>query len=330
MPSKTNTGGTPDPAKLEAHPAAELFPLIEGAEFQELVEDIRANGLRTPILLHPDERVLDGRNRLRACLAAGVEPRFETWDGNGSPFELVVSLNLRRRHLNESQRAMLAARIKDTLAEEARKTRTEPGTNWSPGKAVEKAALLMNISPMSVKRAARVLRSGDQRLILLVRSGELPVSAAAEKLQEKLPPPAVTADAGPIRFPILHAEPRWERQKFEKLAALELSAVAAEDAVLFLRAPDRALSEAMKLLERWGFHYEASIVVGRAAHPGRYTRLQHDLLLIATRGRPPAPAKTPGSLAAAGERIEIEAIVEAMFPGLPRVDALAARARRLR
>ena len=47
--------------------------------------------------------MLDGRNRLRACRAAGVEPRFETWDGQGSALELVVSLNLRRRHLNESQ-----------------------------------------------------------------------------------------------------------------------------------------------------------------------------------------------------------------------------------
>ena len=59
---------------------ADLFPLIEGEEFQELVEDIRRNGLRTPILLDPDGRVLDGRNRR----AAGVEPRFETWDGHWS------------------------------------------------------------------------------------------------------------------------------------------------------------------------------------------------------------------------------------------------------
>lgn len=78
-----NTGGTPDPARLEVQPAVELVPLIEGVEFQELVEDIRANGLRAPILLDPAGRVLDGRNRLRACRAAGVEPRFETWDGRG-------------------------------------------------------------------------------------------------------------------------------------------------------------------------------------------------------------------------------------------------------
>ena len=101
---------------MNVHPSAELFPLIEGREFEELVEDIRANGLRTPILLDAEGRVLDGRNRLRACRAAGVEPRFETWDGQGSPADVVFSLNLRRRHLNESQRAMLSAKLKETLA----------------------------------------------------------------------------------------------------------------------------------------------------------------------------------------------------------------------
>ena len=66
----------------------------------------------------------------------------------------------------------------------------------------------------------------------------------------------------------------------------------------------------------------------RRPHAGRYTRSQHDLVLIASRGRPPAPAETPGSVA--GGRLELEAIIEAMFPGVPRADALAARARRLR
>ena len=77
------------------------------------------------------------------------------------------------RHLNQSQRATLAAQIKEQFTEEARKARSEPGTNWSPGKAAEKAALLFNISPRSISRAAQLLRSGDQRIILLVQKGEL-------------------------------------------------------------------------------------------------------------------------------------------------------------
>ena len=63
----------------EVHPFADAFPLIEGEEFEELVNDIKTHGLRQPIVLNHDRTVLiDGRNRYRACMAAGVDPVFET------------------------------------------------------------------------------------------------------------------------------------------------------------------------------------------------------------------------------------------------------------
>jgi ParB-like chromosome segregation protein Spo0J len=72
-------GGAPvaiDPhTRLEFHSLANLFPLIEDAEFNDLVADIKANGQREDIVLL-DDKVLDGRNRYRACLAAGVAPRI--------------------------------------------------------------------------------------------------------------------------------------------------------------------------------------------------------------------------------------------------------------
>ena len=94
----------------EFHAVANLFPLLRGAAFEELVADIKKNGQREPILCDAEGRILDGRNRYRACRTAGIEPRFVTWDGEGTAAEVALSLNLRRRHLGESQRAMVAAR----------------------------------------------------------------------------------------------------------------------------------------------------------------------------------------------------------------------------
>jgi ParB-like chromosome segregation protein Spo0J len=85
------------------HPLADIFPLMEGKEFDELVADIRTNGLNEPIALFQG-MVLDGRNRSRACTVAGVKPRYHQFSGNEADARAyVISLNIRRRHLDAKQ-----------------------------------------------------------------------------------------------------------------------------------------------------------------------------------------------------------------------------------
>jgi len=66
------------PKDLQFHALADMLPLLEGAEFTALAEDIREHGLREEIVLH-EGMILDGRNRYRACLAAEAEPRYRTF-----------------------------------------------------------------------------------------------------------------------------------------------------------------------------------------------------------------------------------------------------------
>jgi hypothetical protein len=184
------------------HPAATLFPLMEGAELEQLVTDIRANGLREEIVLHQG-LILDGRNRLRACELAGVKPRFIEWDGHGSPMAFVFSRNLHRRHLDESQRAIIAARAKEMFKEEASESERahqfgRPGGNaatWEhdqrkphvsvaganlrrPERSNSRAAALLNISARSVTTASRVLALCDEQVIGAVEAGQISISDA--------------------------------------------------------------------------------------------------------------------------------------------------------
>src|SRR5207245_9394894 len=117
----THRGGRPmSESRLPIHPYAELFPSMSAAEFDGLCRDILTNGLDEEIVVH-EGQVLDGRHRYQACLATQVPPRFRAYAGEcGSPLGFVVTKNVQRRHLTESQRALVAAGLKPLFEEEAR------------------------------------------------------------------------------------------------------------------------------------------------------------------------------------------------------------------
>lgn len=110
------------PPRWPPHPAAELFPMLAPDDLADLADDIAANGLREPVWLWDDpERgtvLLDGRNRLAACQAAGVPCVTRRYDG-GDPVGFVLSMNLKRRHLTPGQRALLALDVEKLYAAEA-------------------------------------------------------------------------------------------------------------------------------------------------------------------------------------------------------------------
>jgi N6-adenosine-specific RNA methylase IME4/ParB-like chromosome segregation protein Spo0J len=158
-------------SELKFHPLADIFPLMEGEEFDALVTDIKANGVREPIVVHED-MILDGRNRYRACEIAGVDPAYTVYTGD-DPIAYVVSLNLRRRHLDESQRAMVAAKLA-TL----RRGDNQHAQICAPSQ--EKAAELLNVSRRTVQHAREVQDHGTPELVQAVERGAVSVSAAAD------------------------------------------------------------------------------------------------------------------------------------------------------
>lgn len=182
----TETGVEVDAlANVAVHPAAELFPLMYGAEFAELVADIAEHGQRDAVVMTPDGQLLDGRNRWRACAAAGITPvsRVES----GEPWAYVISTNVHRRHLNESQRAMIGAKIAQ---------RGQGATGHSPKGPIgqvptqpstDEAAALLNVGRTSIVRAREVRRTGTAALQRRVEEGTVPVYTAARIARDLAP-----------------------------------------------------------------------------------------------------------------------------------------------
>jgi N6-adenosine-specific RNA methylase IME4 len=163
-----------------AHPVADLFPLMSEAEVRDLAGDIREHGLREPVWLHADGRIIDGRNRWRACELAGVEAVTRTYEGDDSGLvAFVVSLNLKRRHLNESQRAMIAARVANIQRGGDRGNQHTGGKPSIEGLPVAAAAELLNVSRPSVERAREVQEHAVPELAERVDAGRTAVSTAA-------------------------------------------------------------------------------------------------------------------------------------------------------
>lgn len=169
----------------------------------------------------------------------------------------------------------------------------------------------------------------------------------------------VAAGESGLRFPVILADPEWRFEPWSRetgmdrapenhypttatrvIAERPVAAIASDDCVLFLWATAPMLPQAFQVLEGWGFTYRTHAIwvkrrPGQIRGPGYWLTGEHEILIIATRGKPPAPA--PGLqwpsvfVAPIGRHSEkperAYELIEAYFPTLPKIE-LNARARR--
>jgi len=198
------------------HEAAELFPLFDDAAFDALVADIRDNGQMEPIILDTEHRIIDGRNRARACERLNVRPVTKVYDGD-NVLQFVVSHNLHRRHLTDSQRAMIGAK----LATRSPGYRTEIADHFHMKvvpPTIEQVSEMLAVSKSSMAKARIVQRDGTESLQALVTEGRAPVTTAARVAVEMTDTEqdayvdAVRGGADPVRT----APPDLDQQRHDR------------------------------------------------------------------------------------------------------------------
>lgn len=164
----------------ELHPLCTLFPRMAGAEFSALVDDIEANGLRQPIVTHGG-MILDGGNRYRACLEAGIEPKFVEFEGDNL-VSFVLSANLHRRHMSAGQQAAIVASAQDWgKAQTVGKPKSD---NIDQLATVDQRAAQSGASRSTQKMADKVAKEAPE-LAKQVAHGEVSLPKAVAQITNK-------------------------------------------------------------------------------------------------------------------------------------------------
>ena len=163
------------------HEAAGLFPLMSEEAYADLLHDIRLHGQNDDVLVW-NGYLLDGRNRLRACIELGIEPRWAELPKSIDPVVWGLSHNLHRRHLTTAQRAMVADKLAKLLAGDNQYKNEVAGIQAT---SQVNAAKQLNVSRDSVQKARKVRAKASKRVIEAVESGALTLNAAVETTLKK-------------------------------------------------------------------------------------------------------------------------------------------------
>ncbi len=318
------------PGSVEFHSISELFPLMGGEEFEALGKDIARNGLRNPITLF-EGKVLDGRNRIRACNKTGVQARFEEWSGSAQKaLDFVISQNIYRRHLNGSQLAAVAVEageLRERLWGEARKRYAQAegkprGVKKSSpkepvpeekGEARDQLGYIFGVSGRYIDMA-RKLKEEDPGKFEEVKAGKAYLSSVARKAEQgRWREEASKAAKLTGRFSVVYADPPWQygassvtggadqhyaTMPTREICRLPISGSTTDNAVLFLWCTNPLLPDGLEVIKEWGFDYKTCMVWVKdkaTSGLGVYMRGQHELLLIATKGSM-VPEKRPVSV----------------------------------
>lgn len=214
----------------------QVTPVIINSEPWFFAKDIADNGLIEPIWLYGD-KIIDGRNRYKACLETDTPPQFRQWSGEGSLVAFVVSLNLNRRHLTNSQRAMIALDMLPLLATEAKERQKaaggDHGNQYTGGKmavtakmqevpkgeAAQQAADIVGVSARMIYSAKKVAAESPENAEA-IKAGTMSVDKAYNELKEKTKPQIHESALKPVCT---------EALQFSTIAISQLSRIRAND-----------------------------------------------------------------------------------------------------
>ena len=192
---------------------------MQGAEFDELVADIKKNGLVEPIVLLED-KILDGRNRYRACIAARVDPTFRPFTGD-DPAAYVTSANVRRRHLTAEQKRELIAKLLKANPHPIEQCDREAGEGRRQDRRCGPSESLNNVRKFRRSKPGSMSKAENGRLGSHLRKFRRPAMTAAESRFRSRHRHRRRRQAGSSRLNLLRGAGRKPRRRPEQVSSAQ-------------------------------------------------------------------------------------------------------------
>lgn len=303
---------------MKIHELAGLFPMMNDGEFKGLEEDIKRNGLIEPIMLF-EGKILDGRNRYKACKKLGVDLKTKEFDGKDA-LQYIISTNLHRRHLNESQRGIVANRLSNlSHGGDRSKSSNDPLRRKNVSK-------LLNVSVATIKRAKKIEREKPES-IKEIESGKKTIGAVEKEIKEEkreqerkndkkkaeqlkspeelfkkikfstivIDPPWDWNDEGDINQ-LGRARPDYATLSFEELKKLPIPYLSKKDSHIYLWITNRSLPKGFELLKKWGYRYITCLTWCKPSiGMGNYFRGSSEQILFGVKGSLSLKVKNVGT-----------------------------------
>lgn len=310
-------------------------------DLRALADSIAEVGLLHPVVVTPDGRLIAGQRRLEACRHLG-------WDD--VPVTVVDLLqaargeaheNLARKDLLPSEIVAVKRAIEPLERKEARDRqghRTDDPE--AGGDARDRVARYLGVGRTTIERAEAVIDAAEEepeeyyRLVeQMDRSGK--VAGAYRRLlvlrqakDLKSSPPELPTGS----FHVIVADPPWRYEcgsslpypamDLEKIKALPVESIAAENALLWLWTTNTHIRSAFEVVEAWSFEYKTLLTWAKdRMGTGEWLRGQTEHCLLATRGKPTFLNGAHSTLLSAVRREhsrkpeEFYLLVEAVCPG---------------
>jgi ParB-like chromosome segregation protein Spo0J len=188
---KTNKGPKV-PSSIKIHPLANFLPRMSKKEYSELTEDIKAGGVKVPLLVSKDKSTLiDGRHRWYVAHDLGIKPEelpWEVFDGKEEEIPgIIISRNLMRRNIEDAdQRVAIALQIRgDQLEKDAKQRQADKSGafkgNGEESKRRSVAAQLAEETHVSEHKAGQALKAKKAGLLGRVAKGTMKLKEAAKQ-----------------------------------------------------------------------------------------------------------------------------------------------------